>query len=172
MNILIRFKQWDRTPDLNRKPYIRFSWEKIFTHQDRDESVLELALGYMYTLILLRPHNATISFIYNKIKYKHTDFLQYRHMRNRILGSNKSQPKLLETLNHYIHRVHSHIPTMNYIIVITRTKHDKTPVDIIQFNNLTFLQGFISVLAGFGLGTINHLMTIYDKNELEYTLTH
>lgn len=51
-----------------------------------------------------------------------------------------------------------------YIVVIAPNRDERNGVDIIQFNNVGFLQGFISILEAYGKSTID------GKNGTGYTI--
>ena len=168
MDITMHFSQWNLK--LQNKPAdLIFSWERSFNEKQYYLDTFELALGYIYGLFLLRPRTATIDVSINTINYKQTEFLQLLNVREHFLASRVHPPRITDTLIQYLTRIKRQV-TMEYVIVITPNPDDEHHVQVIQFNNLSFLQGFISVLRGFNEGTIDYIVTIYGRNGIEYTI--
>ena len=176
MNISIHFIKLKQCTTKGKLPDGRIyfnrhiCWDKTFTSEIDDDSILELALGYMYTLVLLRPHGYEIIFTYNGVRYRHKDFIKHPEMRRRLIKKKAKPPKAMELFTDYLIRINITNPLMEYIMVVSKYNNEDAPVDIIQFNNLTFLQSFISVLSSFGLATITHLYAIYDIHGISYNI--
>lgn len=171
MDIIIHFTQWD--PHQNHKieqPIV--SWQKRFNTDNYDPARFELALGYIYGLILLKPHSANLNITFNHTNYKYRQFLQLPVVRQYFSDVNRRRPRLFENLTAYIHRARAHTQTKQYLLVISPTHTEEGRVDLIQFNNITFLQGFLSIFRAFRIGPILYIVDIYDQNGIEYTFRY
>jgi len=168
MNISVRFNVYDPPAPRERIPQLRFSWTKEFQSDIEDESILELALGYIYALTLVRRGLSSTIITFNGETTNNP--FRFVPLRQRIIGHLKNPPKLGESPKHYVRRTRIQIPTMNYILLVSPDGTEEGLVDVLQFNHLTFLQGFLSVLAGFQQHPIKYIVTIYDINGVEYTI--
>ena len=142
------------------------SWNKEFpnTHEGFD-----LMLGYFYALTLLRGFYDVIEVIINSIRYLWGDFMQQPSVQRMFLGTITETPHIDEKFSDFNHRVRLlRLPAFQYIIVVHPRGRPGT-VSYVQFNHVTFLQGFLSVFRGFNVPTIRYIYTIYGLDDAQYT---
>ena len=148
-------------------------WFKDFTSDIKDDSVLELALGYTYALILLDIPNSKVEFLYLNKTYNKERFIRSEPMIRHVVRGKTNPPDIDISPLVYLRRnriLANRKDIMNYAMIVSLTNEDDGPVSIIQFNHLEFLQGFLSVLNGFGVGTIRYIYMILDREGTIYTL--
>ncbi|CAH6418171.1 Hypothetical protein HVR_LOCUS46 [uncultured virus] len=169
MNIKVQFSQWNTLDrDINQRP--QFSWEQSFNNKLQIGDIFELAFGYTYALILLHPTNTSITVTLDDTRYKHRDFFRLPRSRDYFLSITSHTPRIDDTIHTYLRRIRAKTPTMDYITVISPHGRKDKQIHVLQFNSLSFLQGFLSIFNGFRVGTINYIITIYNKNGIEYTV--
>lgn len=182
-SIHITFNVWDPPHPGERLRQLRFSWEKVFEpHPELTDytKVTDLATGYLYALAIManyheRVTNTSTSML---VRYQTLDGkivttnnpLQVSILRNSIIATGVRPPQLAESFQEYIARVGTREPNRRYIIVVSFTGTDDGPVDVLQFNNLEFLQGILSVLDAFRQPLIRYIVTIYDRDGVEYSI--
>lgn len=166
MEITIEFIQWriNRINDTRRR---QFTWNITFNAETPTENVFELALGYIYALTLLRPRDASINITLDGIKYP--KFLQLPNVYNYFLSRSGDLPNIDESMADYLQRIHARNITMQYIIVISPDGDGSEYIHVLQFNSMSFLQGFLSVFNAFHIGTVTYIINIYDAMGNEYT---
>ena len=158
MEITVHFSQWHPNTQ-NNPPDLIFSWDRTFNTIRHLDDTFELAFGYIYALILLKPKTATIDVSINTVNYKHYEYLRLPNIRQHFLAINVHPPRIDDTLARYLTRIKRQI-IKDYIIVIIPNSNDERHVHVVQFNKVSFLQGFISVLRGFNEGTVDYIVTI------------
>jgi len=166
MDIIVKFTQWNNRQNHENRHAI-LSWEKIFPNGTAHN--FELSLGYIYGLVLVKPQSSSINVIFNNISYKYPQFLKLPEARHHILAS--KIPIHAPIVNYMRNLITNHptIFTSQYIIVLTPTSEDHNHITIIQFDNIIFLQGLLSIFHAFNVGTISHVVTILDRNGIQYT---
>lgn len=168
MDVSVLFNVWD--PPKDRVRQLRFNWTKDFPANT--EAELELAFGYMIGLVYMRALLGidTISVItsYNgPIRTITSDKPNaFPPVVDRLIGSVLPLPYPNEPVNEYLTKVRVKARTMNYFVILSLF----TAGQVYQFNNLTFLQGFLSVLAGFQQPITEHIVGIYDRNGVQYNI--
>lgn len=169
MSISIRFQQWaPQHPTGNRQTVI--DWTKQFVATD-----IELALGYMYGLNLLRPRSTSITIMYQGKTYKNSEFLRSPMMQPHLLTTTGKYWVYGESLTDFLFRNRHRLKIpyhKQYLIMLTEddTESENQPLTIIQFDNISFLQGFLSILEFFHVPTIRHIVAIFDVKGTSYTL--
>jgi hypothetical protein len=177
MNIHVRFVVYEEEP----RPYERlrrelFQWEKTFSSPTEDEAILEQALGYILALYLVKPMTASILVDGNGFgldaRMVYRNVLQFPPLRQRLVGVGVNPPRLTDTLPVYAEREHfdRFEKTDRQYALVTPIRVDDRPAYVIQFNNLEFLQGFISILEAFHAPLVWHIVTIYGPGLAQYTI--
>jgi len=170
MNITARFRQWnDRHRNKQRR--LVFSWDRTFTINDNNTNEYELALGYIYALKLVKPSTSTVDITTDIYPGPDSeDFFHFPFIKRHFVSTHAHPPQITEKVDQYLTRIRRKL-TMEYLIVITPDPNNEDNVHLIQFNNVIFLQGFLSVLRGFNKPQIDYIVTIYGRDGKEY-ITH
>jgi hypothetical protein len=163
MNVIIRFTYQSRQTN--------FSWEQIFNITHNDARTLELVLGYVYALALVKPSTSIINISIDTMDYTIKDFLKLPIIKRYFISTHAHPPKIGEKVDEYLKRIKRQF-NLGYLIVITPNPNDEKLVHLIQFDNNEFLQGFISVLRAFNKTTMDYIVTIYGRNGREYTIRY
>lgn len=143
---------------------VRNRWEKSFI--TNSESELQLVVGYIYALAILLTDDSGI-IITDRDNKKTNKPLQLPSLRTLMIGVGLDPPKINESLAEYIKRAGVRPFTKKYLLIIS-PKGNNGPVDCIQFDHLTFLQGFLSVLAALDQPYDKYIIAIYDNTGVKY----
>lgn len=150
------------------------SWTKTFPANTEDEA--ELAIGYIIGLGKLRGLFGIdrVRMVVEQYapegqgRMMASDILtNFAPINDRLIGFVVDAPEPEEPFLQYVDRIGTRTPNpMNYNVILMKPEAEVALV--YQFNHLTFLQGYLSVLTTANFP--NDIAAIYDRNGNQYEI--
>lgn len=168
MSFTIVYNSWNPPKPGERLRQLKFSWTTNLNATN--EAEIERVIGYIYALLIQDDNSSIIVTDPNGVTTNKPYQLQV--MRGTFITSGYPPPGVEEPVQDYFNRIGMPFNRFKkqYVLIVSPRDEDDGDVDILQFNHLEFLQGFLSVLQGFHQPTMRYIVTIYDRNGVEYTV--